>query len=289
MSTTASGGTWSTRPASRPLAAGEHTYTAVAKEESLLGTRRRKLKGRSSSTRPTIVTLNQPLSPSKNRTPTFSGSASAATEVVVHIYEGPTDEGTEISKATASGTEGTWTSGTANPALATGEHTYTAVAMQTSPLGNPRRREQNCDVHGQHRTAEGRTQQIIRGGRIQRQETDLQRDGEREHRSLWRTYTKDRRRAEPKSRSRTAGTGGAWSSGPVTPELASTGKHTYTAIATQISPLGNGEGKSKAVTFIVNDEPPDGHAERSGEAVKEPPTRVRRVLERQHRNRDPRL
>ena len=54
----------------------------------------------------------------------------------------------------------------------------------------------------------------------------------------------------------TAGTGGAWSSGPVTPELASTGKHTYTAIATQISPLGNGEGKSEAVTFIVNDEPP---------------------------------
>ncbi len=291
VSTTASGGSWSTGALSPPLAAGDHTYTAVAKEESLLGNPEGESATRTFTvyTLPPTVSLSQPTTPTNNRTPTFSGSASAATEVVVHIYEGPTAEGTEISKATASGTEGTWTSGTANPALATGEHTYTAVATQTSPLGNP----------------EGKSNTVTFTVNTEPPKVELSKSSVAEESNdrkptfsgtasastevVVHVYEGPTPSGTEVAKVGTAGTGGAWSSGPVTPELASTGKHTYTAIATQISPLGNGEGKSRAVTFIVNDEPPTVTLNEVVEAVKEPPTRVRRVLERQHRNRDPRL
>jgi len=174
----------------------------------------------------------------------------------VHIYEGPTDEGTEISKATASGTEGAWTSGTANPALATGEHTYTAVATQTSPLGNPEGKSNTVTFTVNTEPPKVELSKSSVAERIQRQETDLQRDGEREHRSRGATYTKDRRRAELEvAKVGTAATGGAWSSGPVTPRTRSTGKHP-TQPSRPRSRRSKREGKSKAVTFIVNDEPP---------------------------------
>ena len=59
-------------------------------------------------------------------------------------------------------------------------------------------------------------------------------------------YKKSRKRPprEPKALGRPAG-------GPL-----ADGEHTYTAVATEVSPLGNPEGKSEAVTFIVNTNPP---------------------------------
>ena len=50
-------------------------------------------------------------------------------------------------------------------------------------------------------------------------------------------------------------TGGQWTSGPVNHELQK-GKHTYTAVASQKSSLGNPEGSSTPVTFVVYTEPP---------------------------------
>jgi hypothetical protein len=48
---------------------------------------------------------------------------------------------------------------------------------------------------------------------------------------------------------------GKWASGNVSPEL-SKGKRTYTVVATTPSSIGNAEGKSAAVSFVVNTERP---------------------------------
>jgi len=84
---------------------------------------------------PPTVTLKQPLSPSNNTTPSFTGNASDATPVIVKIYAGATVKGTVVSKAEATRTSGSWSSGKANPALKDGQ--YTATATQAGSPGNP--------------------------------------------------------------------------------------------------------------------------------------------------------
>jgi hypothetical protein len=139
--TTMTGGDWTSNNAQPALAGGRHEYTAVASQESSLGGPT----GMSSpvtftvdTTSPT-VSLNQPASPSSDMTPSFTGSASDTTSIKVEIYVGSVVTGTPVSTAMAPGTtDGGWASGEANPALAAGKHTYTAVATQESSLGNPK-------------------------------------------------------------------------------------------------------------------------------------------------------
>jgi hypothetical protein len=127
-------GAWSVGPAA-PLKNGtysaEATHTIAAVET-----------GRSSpvsftvDTPPPNVTLNSLESPSSNATPSFTGTASGTSPVTVEIYAGATAKGTIVSAATAAGTGGSWASGSASPALSSGE--YTAVASQEAWLaGNP--------------------------------------------------------------------------------------------------------------------------------------------------------
>ncbi|HWY90549.1 MAG TPA: hypothetical protein VNY31_07740 [Solirubrobacteraceae bacterium] len=78
------------------------------------------------------VTLNAPASPSHNATPSFAGTASYTTPVTVHIFAGALAKGTVVSTATATGTGATWASGSASPALASGQ--YTAVATQENSI-----------------------------------------------------------------------------------------------------------------------------------------------------------
>ncbi len=95
------------------------------------------------------VTLNKPESPSKDATPSFTGSASeTTTPVVVHIYNSLE---VEVSSATASGTGGAWTSADASPPLPSGE--YTARATQASSLGNPDGKSELGRLHGRHDAA----------------------------------------------------------------------------------------------------------------------------------------
>jgi hypothetical protein len=257
VSTTASGGSWASGALSSELAAGDHTYTAVAKEESLLGNP----EGESVvatftvDTLPPTVSLSQPASPSSDRTPTFSGSATASTEVVVHIYEGTTAGGTEVAKATASGTEGAWTSGAASPALATGEHTYTAVATQKSPLGNPEGASgQVTFTVNTNPPAVTLTESSVSKESNDRKPT-FSGTASASSEVVVHVYEGTKPEGTEVAKATAAGTEGAWTSGAVTPELAAV-KHVYTAIATQTSPIGNGEGRSKPVTFTVNTEPP---------------------------------
>jgi hypothetical protein len=128
------GGAWAVGPAEQ-LADG--TYTAQATQNNLATET-----GTSSPVSFTVdtaaptVTLNSPNSPSQDTKPSFSGTASDATAVTVQIHAGATTKGAVVSKATATGTGGGWSSGTASPVLSTGQ--FTAVAVQSSSLpGNP--------------------------------------------------------------------------------------------------------------------------------------------------------
>jgi hypothetical protein len=139
---------WTT-PAVPALTNGE--YTAIAKEKSALGNE----EGVSSpvtfvvDTASPTVRLNQPPSPSNDTIPTFSGTTNETTKVgttsetepvTVEIYEGATAQGSIVATATAKiaagGTTKSWTSEAATPALPKGEHTFTAVAVQSSEIKN---------------------------------------------------------------------------------------------------------------------------------------------------------
>jgi hypothetical protein len=127
------GGNWSVGPADPPLADG--TYTAQAAQTIGLETGVSVPVTFTVETAAPVVTLNSPGAALVDTTPSFTGSASDTTPVTVQIHLGPTAKGVVVSKATATGTRGSWTSGKATPALSIGQ--YTAVATQPSSLGNP--------------------------------------------------------------------------------------------------------------------------------------------------------
>lgn len=82
------------------------------------------------------VTLDSPPSPSDDATPSFSGTASDTTPVLVEIHAGTSPSGGVISSAQAAGNGAGWSSQPASPPLVAG--TYTAVAVQQSSVpGNP--------------------------------------------------------------------------------------------------------------------------------------------------------
>ena len=130
-------GTWSTSGAtlSKALPEGNHAFTAYATEKSALtGNPEGKSETRSFEvdTKAPTVTLTGPSAPSNHTTPGFSGTASEATEVVVHVLL----EGTEVASATTTAAGGKWSTKTLSEALVTGKHTFTAYATEVSGLGN---------------------------------------------------------------------------------------------------------------------------------------------------------
>jgi len=128
---------WTAGEVTPALPGGRHTFTAFASQPSGIHNG----PGKSApvtfvvDTEPPTVTLEGPPSPSNETTPSFSGTASDNTQITVEIFEGPQPEGKVLATATATGTPGSWTSGHATPALGNG--TFTALATQTSAIGNP--------------------------------------------------------------------------------------------------------------------------------------------------------
>ena len=113
----------------------EGQFTVVAVAESLIGNGY----GESASqqfeviTVPPEVTLARPQSPSRDREPEFSGSASEnKTEVVVHVMEGATP----VATASATVAQNAWSTGPLSKALPEGKHNFTAYATETSGAGN---------------------------------------------------------------------------------------------------------------------------------------------------------
>ena len=147
-------GTWSAGAVTPELPAGEHTYTAVANEQSLAGNSEG-VSGKVTftvDTLPPTVTLNPLPSPSTNGSPAFSGSASDHTPVTVKIYSGGKPEGTVVATAGAEGDGGEWHSGKTSVVLANGQ--YTALATQPSSVGESGRREQAGVLHARRAPAD---------------------------------------------------------------------------------------------------------------------------------------
>jgi hypothetical protein len=248
---TGTGGAWSSANATPALPSGQ--YAAIATQTSSLGNPT----GKSSAITFTVdtssptVTLAQPPTPSKNTIPSFKGSASASTPVTIQIYEGTKAEGSEVSSATATGTGGAWSSSAATPALSSGQHTYTAIATQESPLGNPAGK--SAPVTFTVDTTPPVVTLVSPPSRSNNATPTFTGTATDTEPVTVQVYEGTKAEGTVIATATAAGTGGAWTSGPA--KLRS-GKHRYTAIATQKSSLGNPTGKSEPVTFTVDPEAP---------------------------------
>jgi hypothetical protein len=240
------GGAWSSGKTSPALASGQ--YTAIATQPSSLGNPT----GESAPRRFTVdttspaVTLNQPKSPSNNKTPSFTGTAADSTPVLVRVYDAT---GLEVAsaKATAPNGEHRWSTGPLSPALSTGTHTYTAVAIQQSSLGNPAG-ESTRVAFTVDTTAPVVTidQPISHSNNAEPSFSGTATDSTpvtvTVHQGTKVTGTVvGKTTATPSA--------GRWLSGTVT---LPNGKSTYTAVATQPSSLGNPGGTSSPVSFTVD-------------------------------------
>ncbi len=245
------GGAWASGPANHALSSGQ--YTAIATQPSSFGNPA----GVSApvtfivETASPKVTLSAPKSPSNDTTPSFTGTASDTTAVTVAIYAGPTATGTVLATATASPTAGNWTSADASPALASG--VYTATATQTSSAGNPA--GVSAPVTFVVETASPRVTLTAPASASNNTTPSFSGTASDKTSVTVQIYAGSTATGPIVSTATAAGNGGAWTSGQVSPGLSS-GKNTYTAVATQESSLGNPAGVSAPVTFTVDTTPP---------------------------------
>jgi hypothetical protein len=203
------------------------------------------------ATLPPVVTLEQPTSPSNNTAPSFSGTASETTPVTVTVFKGESAEGTAIATLKVQGTGGSWVSARVSPPLPDG--TYTAVATQPSSLGYPTgasgpvtfevdTQSPTVTMEAPPSPSNDMTPSFSGTASEATPVTVEIFEGARPEGNILTTVTAQ-------------GTGGSWTSGPLTPPLPS-GRHTFTAVATQTSKIKNAPGKSAPITFVVNTEPP---------------------------------
>ncbi len=251
-----SAGAWSTAALSTALGEGRHEYKVYATEESSIGNgpgRSEELPLIVDTTSP-VVKLEAIAALSNNTTPTFKGTATDTTPVTVDIYAGSITTGTPVATATAPapGVGGAWTSAAATPALPSGA--YSAVARQASSLGNPAG-ESAPKIEFHVETSPPVVTLLPPATPSNNRAPSF---------SGTASVTKPvepvvvhvlEAGKEVASATATPGEGGQWKAGPVTPQLAA-GEHPYTAYATQLSSLGNPEGKSAEAAFVVDTNPP---------------------------------
>ncbi len=239
------GGSWTSGQATPALASGE--YTATATQKSSFGNE----PGTSAPVNFTVstaspkVALQQPKTPSNNTTPTFTGTASDPTEpVTVEISSKTT--GKVVAKATASGTGGSWTSGQATPALASGE--YTATATQKSSLGN----EPGTSAPVNFTVSTASPKVALQQPKTPSNNTTPSFTGTASDTTpvIVRMFNEENNEVSS-TEGKSPNARGEWSSGKLSSALSS-GKHTYTAEAVQTSSLGNLPGVSSRVTFQVD-------------------------------------
>ncbi len=249
------GGAWSSGVVSKTLSPG--TYTAIAAQKSSFeGAPEGVSEARTFTidTSSPTVTIAQPATPSKDTTPTFSGTASEASTVEVHVLEGAT----EVRDYTTTASGGTWTTGPVSPALDAGTHVYKAYATEVSSIGNPAGRSAEERTFEVNTTSPAVTIEPVKSPSNNREPT-------------FSGTASDEGIAGGKPKPVVvhvfeAGNPTAIASEEVTPsskkwtstlktELAA-GDHSYTAYATQASSLENPEGRSTEIAFVVNTNPP---------------------------------
>ena len=240
---TGNGGEWSSGHASPALPSGQ--YTAVATQKSLLGNPAGTSKPQTFEvdTASPTVTLNEVTSPSNDTTPSFTGTASDTTPVVVHIYNAANSE---VSNVTASPAGGNWTSAKISPALSSGTlHARSrarrvrsgtrsgasapvAFTVDTEPptvtLSSPALRSNNTTPSFSGTASDTTTVTIE-------------------------IYAGAKAKGTAVSSAMATPVGGDWSSSSASPSLKN---GQYTAVASQESSLGNPAGTSESRTFEVD-------------------------------------
>ena len=248
-------GKWTSGQASPALSSGEHVYTAVATQESSLGNpagASQRVTFTVDTTAPK-VTLNAPVSRSSDTTPSFTGTASDSTQVVVDIYpyeKDPPPNRSPIARAVASPSGGSWSSEHASPPLnpAKGREAYTAVATQESSLGNPAGTSapQTFTVDTAAPTV------TLNAPPSRSNDITPSFTGTTNEATNVVVHIYDAENDEVSSATAPA-TIGAWTSGAASPALPD---GQYTVKATQESAVGNDIGETPTVPFTVDTVPP---------------------------------
>src|SRR5439155_21513139 len=191
---------------------------------------------------PPVVTLNPPPARSNNRSPSFTGTASETTLVTITIYNA---SGAVVSKATATGNGGAWSSTPASPELPTikGKNAYTAAATQSDAAGNTTTTPRVKFVVDTEAPAVTRAPPPARTNNRAPSFSGEASDTTPVTVTIY-TVT-----GQPIATATATGTGGAWTSAPASPPLAD--GH-YTAAALQESAFGNHAGETERVPFTVD-------------------------------------
>jgi hypothetical protein len=241
------GGSWTSARVSPPLPSG--TYTALAAQPSSLGN----ATGESDpvsfeiDTEPPTVTLKAPPSRSNDVTPSFTGTASEATAVTVEVFEGTRPEGNILATVTAQGTSGTWTSAQLGSPLPSGTHTFTALAIQASEIKNPAGRsapvtfvvdtEPPTVTLAAPTSPSNDTTPSFSGTASETTPVTVE------------IFAGPNAEGTVLTTASATGTGGSFTSGQTSAALAG---GTFTAVAVQPSAIGNADGSSAPVTFVVD-------------------------------------
>ncbi|HTQ69396.1 MAG TPA: Ig-like domain-containing protein, partial [Solirubrobacteraceae bacterium] len=250
LNATPSGAKWSVA-ATSALADGQ--YTAQATQPSSIGNEAGKtaaVEFEVFSGPPEVKITHAPEKRSKQNKPTFEGEASETAAVTVHIYEGSGTGGKEATSLVASVAEHKWHV-TATNALADGK--YTAVASEPSSLGNEEGKSEAVEFEIFTTTP---AVVFTKVPAARSNQTKPAFEG---------TTTPGETGQVTVHIYEGSGTGGKEAVGlKVTPaagkwSVAATSalaNGTYTAVATEPSAIGNGEGTSGAVEFEVFTKPP---------------------------------
>jgi hypothetical protein len=244
-----SAGSFATASVTPPLADGP--YTAVATQPAPVGFE----EGTSSpvrfevDTQPPLVTLKEPRSPSNDTTPSFSGTASEASDVTVEVFEGTRPEGRIVASVVVHEPRGSWTSPPLAPSLPSGRHNFTAVAIQPSEIKN---RPGRSSAVGFVVDTEPPTVTLNALPSPSRDTTPVFSGTASDPTPVTVEVFEGETVEGKRVASVTAPvSGGNWTSPPLTPSLPS-GLHTYTALASQESAIGNGPGASIPVMFVLD-------------------------------------
>ena len=246
LSATPSNGKWSVAVSST---LSDGSYTAQATQLSSLGNG----EGKSEppvefevDTKPPFVALQDLAARSKVNKPTFRGSVTEAGQVTVHVHEGATASGKEVTsfKVTMAAA-GEW-SVVASPALADGK--YTAVATEPSALGNGEGESESrgFEVFTKPPAVVFTTVPAPRSKQGKPSFEGTTTAGEAEPVAVH-IYEGSGTSGKEATQLKATPSGTKWSVSAST----SLADGTYTAQATQVSTLGNNEGKSETVEFEV--------------------------------------
>ncbi len=131
--TKASGGKWSTSTLTKALSTG--SYRAFATEKSAIGNEpgeSNEVTFQVDTEAPKVAITKGPEARSSDTTPSFSGTASENSEVIVHVFK----SGVEVAKAKTVAAGGSWSTETLDKPLPTGNNKFTARATELSAIGN---------------------------------------------------------------------------------------------------------------------------------------------------------